>query len=412
MSPKQLIGIIVGSILTIVALVSASAIFETNMAGYMHVKQAAITGTLSCQLEPGMYGQWFGDISEYAEAETFYFTSDKETDEDRDQSLGTMFNDGSPSRVSGSLRVLLPRNCEQLQGLHRKFHGMDGVMVKLVLPAVRKALFNTGPHMTAGESYAERRGEFAMLAEDQLKNGIIMVTKREEQRPDPITGEQKTFILLEKRGCTAAEQTDAEHCIGGYYRDRSAFSEFGVDVTNFVIDNIHYPDTVLEQIETQRKARMNIITVQAQAKEADARASKAGAEAKAQIEETRAKEEVKKTEIVVAAEAERDRAKLRLETAELNKQAEIATGQGEAERRKLVMSADGALEQKLKAWLEAQKAYADALARAQPGALVPTVIMGQNGSGGGPSASDWITLLTANAARDLALDVKPGNTKP
>lgn len=293
MKSKHFVGAIILVGLIVLAF-SFGMIVETNNAGYVQVKQAAITGELTCRMEPGMYGQWFGDITTYKEAETFYFTADKETGESRNQSLPTRFNDGAKAQVSGSLRVLVPRDCKSLIKLHRKFHGMRGVMKKLALPAIRKALFNTGPHMSAGESYAARRGEFAMLAEDQLQTGIILTDKYEIERNDPITGVMKKIMVLKKRVC--GSDTRDSNCINGFVRDRSAFSEFDVGITNFVIDMIAYPQEVLDQIETQRKARMNIITQQAQAKEAEARASKADAEAKAQIAETRAKEEVQKTQ--------------------------------------------------------------------------------------------------------------------
>lgn len=400
MKSKQIFGLLMLVGMVVIAFGLGEQLVETNNAGYMQIKQAAITGELTCHMEPGMHLQLFGKISTYSEAETFFFTADDETGERRNQSLPTRFNDGAKAQTSGSLRVILPRDCEQLIAVHRKFHSMDGVMQKLVLPAVRKALFNTGPHMSAGESYAERRGEFAMLAEDQLRYGVIMVDKFESEKADPITGLQKTVWVLNKRSCT---DTSDIHCIGGFVRDASPFFQFGIDITNFVIDGIAYPDAVLQQIEAQRKARMNIITQQAEAKEADARAAKAEAEARAQIAETRAAEEVKKTQIVVAAEAARDRAALDAEAAELEKKANIARGEGEAARRRLVMQADGALDKKLDAYIQAQKAWANAYST-RP---VPSMVMG-GGSGGGDTdrgAADFSQAMQLLVAKELGLDI-------
>lgn len=390
------------ALILIVSWVTGGNIIETNNAGNMQVKQAAITGNLTCRLEPGMYGQWFGDVHTYSEADTFYFTADDVMGEERDQSLPTRFKDGAKAQVSGSLRVILPRDCASLVMLHRKFHSMRGVMDKLVLPAVRKALFNTGPHMSAGESYAERRGEFAALAEDQLRFGVIMVDKHEEVRPDPITGEPKSVWVLTKRGCTAGS---SESCLNGFVRDIAAFAEFGVNITNFVIDHIEYSQAVLDQIEAQRKARMNVITQQAEAKEAEARAAKAEAEAKAQIAETRAREEVEKTKIVVAAEAARDKARLDAESARLEKEANIARGEGEAARRRLVMEADGALEKRLGAYITTQKAWASAYAQ-RP---VPSLVMGGNGAGDTDGqTADFTQMMQLLVAKELGLDLGLG----
>jgi regulator of protease activity HflC (stomatin/prohibitin superfamily) len=421
MKTRNIIIIAVSATILVVFLAGAGGLLETNSAGYLQVKQAAVTGSLTCRLDPGMYGQFFGDIHTYPEATTFHFTADVETGENKDQSLPTMFNDGAAAKISGSVRIILPTVCEDLVKLHRKFKSIRGVNDKLILPAIRKALFNTGPHMSAAESYAARRGEFATLVEDQLINGTILVKKRQVEEPDPITGEMKKIWILVKKECNPA-QAKSHACVGSYWRDRSAFKEFNVRVTNLVIDQIKYSPKVLAQIEIQRKARMDIITQQAQARQAEARAAKANAEAKAQIAETRAKEEVQKTQRVVKAEADKAEAVLqaskRMEVASLNmkaeamnKKANILKGEGEATQKRLIMQADGALTKKLKALTLIHKNYAAALGKAQPGALVPQTIIGGSSGKNTNSAASLIDLLLAKTAKDLSIDVTSKSAK-
>lgn len=402
-----------GIVLVIAICIAASAgkLVETNSAGYVQVKQAAITGTLTCQMQPGMYSQMFGDIFTYKEAESFSFT-DADMDGHSDVALVTQFNDGTKSTITGSLRVVFPNDCEQLVHLHRKFHSMESVMTKLVLPAVRNALFFSGPHMSASESYAARRAEFSMLAEDQLKNGIIITDNSETQVTDIITGESKTIKVVNKKTCD--KDSAQARCIGGFLRDESAFHEFGISVTNFVIDGIEYPQSTLDQIETQRKAQMNILTQQAQAREADARASKADAEARAQIAETRAKEEVEKTQKVVRAEAtkaeavlvaqqQKEVAALDVQSAELEKRAQILRAEGQAESAAKLIKADGALDKKLGALVDINRVWADAYTKQRP---TPDVVMG--GSGGSSNANpaaNFMEILSAKAARDLRIDM-------
>lgn len=399
---------LLAGVLLAAMIVVGDKLVETNDAGNMQVKQAAITGDLTCQLQPGMYAQMFGSISTYREAETFSFNVDLDNDGNSDSPLLTRFNDGTVATVTGSLRVLLPSNCEDMIMVHRKFHSMEGVMAKLVMPAMRKAMFSTGPHMSASESQAERRGEFASLAEDQLRNGVIMTDQEEREVPDPITGELKKIMVAVKEKCSPEGPT----CIGGFNRDPSAFHEYGITVSNFVIDNIEYPSAVLEQIETQRKARMNILTQQAQAKEAEARASKAEAEAKAQIAETRAQEEIAKTQAIVRAEAAKDQAVLEarkkkevaaldLESADLEKRARILRAEGEATAAAKLIQADGALKQKLDAYVKVQELWAAAYAQQRPTA---DVVFG-GGEGGRASGSSpaetMMQLLSIKAAKEL-----------
>ena len=284
-------------------------------------------------------------------------------------------------------------------------------MGKLVLPAIRKALFSSGPHMTASESYAERRAEFAELVSDQLVNGVIRVDKQKVQVTDEITGEQREGWEIKKLTCTE----ESLSCVNGLQRDPSVFREFGITLTNFVIDEINYPEAVLGQIERQRKARMDIITQQAEAKQAEARAKKAASEAEAAIAETRAKEEIQKTQRIVKAEADKaeavlqaekvkEVAKLEKEAAEFEKKKLTLLGEGEAARKRLVMSADGALEKKLEAWVEAQKAWAAAYKDRK----VPSTVFGGGGNSSGAGYGDTdvqalIKLLTVNTAQDLNL---------
>lgn len=414
-SMKKLAIIVGSAVALLIVTLCASSIFETNTAGYVQVKQAAVSGTLTVRSDPGMYLQMFGDIHTYKEASTYHFTADKETGEDRDQSLPTQFNDGAKANVSGSVRLLLPNNnAAAMINIHRKFKSMNGVMDRLVLPAMRKALFASGPHMSAAESYAERRNEFATLVEEQLLYGIIATEKEGVKFVDELTGENKINYRLHKITCDDEEEN--LKCVNNYLRaQQSVFHEFDIRLTNFVIDDIVYPKNVLAQIETQRAARMNIITKEAEAKEADARAKKAVSEGRAQVAETRAAEEVAKTQMIVRAEASKaeavlnaekvmEVAKLEKAAAEYEKKKQILLGEGEATRKRLVFQADGALQQKLEALVEINRNYANALAKAQPGALVPAFQMGS--SGGGSSATAFIDLLTAQAAKSLSVNTK------
>jgi hypothetical protein len=114
-----------------------------------------------------------------------------------------------------------------------------------------------------------------------------------------------------------------------------------------------------------------------------------------------------KTVAVTKAEQEKEVAKLQLDAAKMEKERQIALGEGEAKRKELVMAADGALEKKLEAWMSAQKVWADAFAKRQ----VPNVVMGEKGGQDG-QASAFMELLTIKAAKDLSLDMEMKGQKP
>jgi len=84
----------------------------------------------------------------------------------------------------------------------------------------------------------------------------------------------------------------------------------------------------------------------------------------------------------------------------------------EAQRRQLVMTADGALDKKLEAIVKINERYAEAIQK-YAGHWVPNVVMGQAGSGANQGLA-LIDLLTAKTARDLGMDMSvqgQGNTR-
>jgi regulator of protease activity HflC (stomatin/prohibitin superfamily) len=378
--------------LTLVTGLTATSLFETNDSGNMQIKQAAVTGKISCKLDSGTYLQLFGKITTYPVADTYEFQT---------VGLDTRFNDGAKAVVKGSFRYVLPSTCERLKEVHRKFNSQNGIEQELINPVAQRAIFSTGPYMSAGESYSERRTEFVDLANDQIGYGIIRTDKVDVEINDDLTGEQKTIKRVTSRPCT--DETD--NCVKDFERDESALSQYGFSISNFSISEINYDQNVLDQIKNQQEARMNVITQSANAKSSEAKAKAAEADALFQVAQTRAQEEIAKTQQVVRAEAKARVAELSVQEAEYYKKEQILRGQGEAERKRLVLEADGALEQKLEAYVEVAKANAEAI-KNYKGDWVPKTVMGSSGqSNGSNAANDMLNLMAVKAAKDLSLDV-------
>ena len=132
-----------------------------------------------------------------------------------------------------------------------------------------------------------------------------------------------------------------------------------------------------------------------------------------EVEKTRAVVDAQRIAEVAVIKAEQqvdvaEQAKLEAEQKKLAaaeyKQEMILRGEGDAEYKELVMQADGALQQKLDAWITVNKEYA---ARFGQQKWVPEVQMGGTTSGGtGTSAEQLINLLMTRTAKDLALDME------
>ena len=150
---------------------------------------------------------------------------------------------------------------------------------------------------------------------------------------------------------------------------------------------------------------MDVQTSIADAKKAEQRAITVAKNGEADAAAAKWEQEVIKAKAVTEAQQKLEVAKLERQAAEQNKMKNILEGQGEAERKRLAMQANGALEQKLETWLEAQRYWADALAKYQ-GNIVPSYVGGGSGTNGGNAAFNFMEIMGAKAAKDLSLDLK------
>ena len=98
---KLIIGVVVGIIVVVCGFNMFGSVDSTEYV----VKQAAVSGNLSCIQEPGIYGKMFGKISEYDRTGTFYFSKEKldgGSGEDA-KPLGATFQGNSTAEISGYL---------------------------------------------------------------------------------------------------------------------------------------------------------------------------------------------------------------------------------------------------------------------------------------------------------------------
>ncbi len=380
--------IIIGMISGLLAALSYGLV-RTVDSGTYQIRQMIVTGHMSAKMQPGMWLQLFSNIETWPKAETFFFTKEQRGTETVDRAIEVRFNDGSLCDVSGmriilfwyqqdgslcdvsgTLRIILPSSEQQSIDLVSKYGYVDyaDLEQKLILPVVRNALRLTANLMSARESYSEQRADFVFWAWDQIQNGIYETVEETRKVVDPVSGQEvtKTFKIIKK----SAQ--------GGPVYQRNPVEGLGITLVNFEVKLFDYTDKVRSQIGAQQTALMAVATARAKAQQAEQEALMAEAEGKANVAREKYKEEQKKVRAIVQAQerldvAELDKtraivqAKQRMEVADLDrraaeqkKQEEILIGQGEAERKRLVLRADGALTQKLEAYVQAQQVWAGA----------------------------------------------------
>jgi hypothetical protein len=383
----------------------------TSVDASERVVKQTIGGELSVFETPGYKWQGMAKLTSYPRAIPFNFDGSKNDDTGAiNECLPIRFNDQGRAKICGSM-VVEPPGGNQLVKLHKQFGSIDAVMKSLVVAAISKATYQTGPLMSSRESAAEKRGDLQAFIEDQAKKGYYKKTTKEVKVDDPsapMIKDPRTGKMVVSQKLVKISEPVLDKTGNPVIQEESALAKFNLNFYNFAIKRIVYSESVQNQIEAQRAREVAIQTAIAQAKKAEQDAKTAKANEVAQVAEMRAKMEVEKIEAVTKAEKTRDVAELNLEKAKLDAKAVIAAGEAEAEARKLKMQADGALEQKLKALVEINKNYAVALAKAQPGALVSNFNMSTGGTrAAGGNANDLVQLLTAQTAKQLSTNLTP-----
>jgi regulator of protease activity HflC (stomatin/prohibitin superfamily) len=379
-------------------LIFIGKLVENVKADQIIINQVPITGTLDYWTTPGWKFQKFGETTVYDKAFQIWYSSKENMGDKHDESIKIVFNDAGIGQISGSARVVLPKSDKYLRMIHTEFGSMDNLVAELIMPTIYKVIFSSGPLMSSFESYAAKKNDLIRFIEDQLQFGIYKTTSKEVQKIDEFTGKSKVV--------TVAEPIEDKEASGGFKRQEVApFSKYGIQIRAISVEDIVYERKIMDQIDSQQKAFMDVQTAIAEAKKAKQDAIKAEEEGKAKYQEAKWEQEKVNAKEIAEAEKEKTVAKLTMEKAAFQKKADILSGEGVAAKKRLIMQADGALKQKLDAYVEVNKLYADAIARYN-GNWVPSTVLGGNGKSVN-GAQQLINMLMVKTAKDLHLEANP-----
>jgi regulator of protease activity HflC (stomatin/prohibitin superfamily) len=390
---KNIVKIVVVSVLAITTLFVAPKLFEDVDAGEVVVIQDPFDGELHVNTEPGFVWQGGGRATHYRKSNQFWFSAPTE-EGSTNLSIPVKWNDGGHASISGSVRYDLPTDQESLIKIHSIFGSQEALETQLIKTNIEKAIYMTGPLMTSKESYAEKRNDLIFYIEDQASRGVYKTKQIEVKEVDGLTNEEKMVTKVE-----IVEKTPGQPI----RQEESPIKSYGVRLYNISINGIEYDKSVEKQIQTQQQAIMNVQTAIANAKKAEQDAITIAKQGEAEAAKAKWEQEVVKAKMVTQAEAQRKVAEEEVKTAELNKRRDILEGEGIAAKKRLVMQADGALEQKLAAWKFSEEKKWDAFSKFS-GNMVPLYQSGS--SNGNNNAMNWMEIMGMKAAKDLNLNLK------
>lgn len=401
--------VILASTIGSVAILAGSLVWGigNNDLGFRQVIQSP-SGEISVKFDQGWYWQGFDTVTTYPDNINYETPNSKIIDSQGRQvikeGINVQYQDGGIGYVDGSVMIALPNDKDNMIALHKAANSPAGLISKIISREVRQGLNLTAGLMTSEEAYAVRRNDYANWARMQVEKGrfsTVLKEKKVEMEDGKIQKKMVPTIKYQKDGITPE------------YQD-GMFADYGLKVTGFQITSWDFEDKTKEQIAKKRDAEMAIITAKANADRADWETKEVEAKGKKAIAKVKYEQLQIKEKATIAADREKEvaitNAKRKVEVAKqlvqeqtqraiaAKKEAEAFTTMSvaRANDKKRMMQSDGALQQKLEAYVQTQKVWADAYAKR----AVPTIQMG-DAQGTNGDASQFQQMLNAMVAKDL-----------
>ncbi len=392
--------------LVFVGLICYFAFWKNCEAGYYHIIEPINgKGSYSARMEPGRYLLGFDKKHEWEISRTFWFSADETEGSPTDQSVGVRFSDGGTAKISGSVRYTIGEDEDKFIAMHIEYRNQSNFLDRAINQLVTETLTLTATLMPAEESYTTHKATFTQWALDQLNNGVYLVTTKSDTT---ITSDGEVRITSR-----AIPRRDPR--TGEIMRKEYSLKDFDVHFSQFVIQDPDYETSILAQIKTKLTNLMGKVAKIAEAELAAAQEKQAKAEGEYNVVTAYYEQEV--DNVVKIVEEERDKtiaetqssqrrevAALDKKTADWQKKADILSGQGQAEYKRLLQSADSNLDIRLEMWLVSHQARAAAIANGQ--SPVPHTVLQQGLS----TADRNLEIMGVEAARNLRKDHDDGST--
>lgn len=410
-----------------------------NDAGFcQHVR--TIFGTESSVCETGWYFAGWGTSTTWPHFITVAHTVDA-----TGESVNTAFQgsimppyrvrlaDNWTGDVTQTTRFGIPQDSEQFLNMARTFRSPERLINTTLKPAVTASLDSVANMFTMEEYYSGgKRDQFKSEFKDAIEKGRAAVRQvslnqaggviRNRVAPSDSEVAQDTSEVgdTEVRRIMIEKVTDEK---GNDVRTPHDFSEIGVVVASAILENLDPDDKYEDQINDRKAAASRRVVAREQRLEQEEQrllaiqqgeTDIAKRQAAAKTEQIQATTDAETKKMLALIEAERMKeeadiakqtAAVNLERARIDAEAVQVTADAEAYAKQAILEADGALQQKLAAWVEAQKVWADAASKIN---VPATVIAGGDGSSTAGNAlgtvETFMQMLMIKTAKDLQVD--------
>ncbi len=402
-----------------------------NDAGYcQHTR--TIFGTESAVCTTGWYFSGWGNSTAWPYFITVAHTTDLSSDGSSvNEPYNVRMSDNWTGDVTETTRFGIPQDPEQFLKMARDFRSPERLISTTLKPSVTTAIDTVANMFTMEQYYSgQMRDQFKTEFKDTLVKGQpkVQLVQKEVTNPDAAQAAASDTANAQDTssvGDTTVIITVAEKVLddnGKEIRTVPEYLQYGIQVSSAILEKID-ADPAFEE---QQKKRKDAVSRRVIAKEqrleqeeqrlleianGDTEIAKRQAEAKTEQIQLTTEAETQKKLAVTRAEQQREEARVAKETAELNlerakvdAQAVTVAADAEAYAKKAILEADGALQQKLDAWVETQRVWADAASKIN----VPSTVIAGGGNGTSGNAlgtvDQFMQLMMLNSAKQLSVD--------
>jgi regulator of protease activity HflC (stomatin/prohibitin superfamily) len=431
-APAKKPGSVLAIIGAVVSLFSGGVAY--NDAGYcVHIRTAFGTEDSKCDL--GWFFSGWGRITDYPHFITIAHTAEGDAEGSSvSRPYVVRMADNWAGEVTQTTRFGIPQDDEQFLRMARDFRSPDRLITSTLRPAVTASLDSVANLFTMEEYYAGgRRDDFKTEFREAVVKGRAVIERREDVFSGPSLN-RATAPSSDRMAADTAETGGSDRLrvvtrkkldsSGAEMRIQHGFVEYGIVVSTAILQNLD-PDDAFELQIKERKdaaARRSVAREKrleqeeqrllALAEAERAIAQRQGKAREEQIQRTTDAETAKRLALIRAeqnraeAEVAKETAQLQLDKAEIDAKARRVAAEAEAYEKQALLEADGALAQKLEAWVAAQNAWANAYStRKVPATIFSTGSSASGGTGTDTDAQTFMQLLTLQAAKQLQLDM-------
>jgi len=382
--------------------------FSWNDAGNRTVVERT-DGTQKVQFAPGIfYAGFFAKEKEWPNQISVTYNAETPTLELEDNGIEVgkvmiRFSDATTADVKGITQYILPNDEKEMILIHNTHRTPVSLVAKRLAPYTKECLQSSAQLMSSEKHYGGGRAQMAQDFLDQLKDGVFLLRTEEGYVYDSLEHEKKRVYQTEV-------QTDKS---GTAKRKISSIKEYGITVADAAITDVDYEDKVdqklvkiIDAVTKSAISKQELMTAQQQSLTAEAEGKKKLVEIEYQQKQEQTKQTVAAQTKVAVASQNKLQMQIEYETAQIEAKKRQTLADVAAYEKKTTIQADNALDKRLDAWKFSEEKKWEAFGKFQ-GNLVPQIQTGSTGNSN--NALNFMELMSAKAAKELAVDVKPGN---